>query len=29
MTFDEVSMEPDQQFELQKDSEGVLEYSPK
>lgn len=29
MTFDDVSMEPDQAFELQKDSAGVLEYSPK
>ena len=29
MTFDDVSMEPDQIFELQKDSQGVLEYSPK
>lgn len=29
MTFDDVSLEPDQVFELQKDSEGLLEYSPK
>ncbi|CAH0404799.1 unnamed protein product [Chilo suppressalis] len=29
MTFDEVTMEPDQIFDLQKDSESVLEYSPK
>ncbi|CAK1603168.1 unnamed protein product [Parnassius mnemosyne] len=29
MTFDDVSMEPDQEFELQKDIEGVLEYIPK
>lgn len=29
MTFDDVTMEPDQVFELQKDNEGVLEYSPK
>ncbi|KAJ8726334.1 hypothetical protein PYW07_001032 [Mythimna separata] len=29
MTFDDVSIEPDQIFELQKDTEGVLEYSPK
>ncbi|KAF9415059.1 hypothetical protein HW555_007215 [Spodoptera exigua] len=29
MTFDDVTLEPDQVFELQKDSQGVLEYSPK
>ncbi|XP_060801121.1 PITH domain-containing protein GA19395 [Amyelois transitella] len=29
MTFDDVSMEPDQVFELQKDSQGLLEYNPK
>ncbi|KAF9822973.1 hypothetical protein SFRURICE_018147 [Spodoptera frugiperda] len=29
MTFDDVALEPDQIFELQKDSQGVLEYSPK
>ncbi|XP_045772875.1 PITH domain-containing protein CG6153 isoform X4 [Maniola jurtina] len=29
MTFDDVSMEPDQEFELQKDTEGILEYNPK
>ncbi|KAG6454061.1 PITH domain-containing protein GA19395 [Manduca sexta] len=29
MTFDEVTLPPDQVFELQKDSEGVLEYNPK
>lgn len=29
MTFDDISIEPDQVFELQKDSEGVLEYAPK
>ncbi|XP_072936549.1 PITH domain-containing protein GA19395 isoform X1 [Epargyreus clarus] len=29
MTFDDVSMEAEQEFELQKDSEGVLEYMPK
>ncbi|XP_050361663.1 PITH domain-containing protein CG6153 [Nymphalis io] len=29
MTFDDVSIEPDQVFDLQKDSEGILEYSPK
>lgn len=29
MTFDDVGMEPDQVFELQKDVEGVLEYAPK
>ncbi|XP_068621452.1 PITH domain-containing protein GA19395 [Battus philenor] len=29
MTFDDVSMEPDQIFELQKDTVGVLEYIPK
>lgn len=29
MTFDDVTMEPDQVFELQRDSQGVLEYSPK
>lgn len=29
MTFDDVTMEPDQVFQLQKDSAGVLEYAPK
>ncbi|KPI93820.1 PREDICTED: PITH domain-containing protein CG6153 [Papilio xuthus] len=29
MTFDDASMEPDQVFELQKDSQGLLEYTPK
>ncbi|XP_059049776.1 PITH domain-containing protein GA19395 [Achroia grisella] len=29
MTFDDVSMEPDQVFDLQKDCEGLLEYNPK
>ncbi|XP_063529929.1 PITH domain-containing protein GA19395 [Cydia strobilella] len=29
MTFDDVTMEPDQVFELHRDSEGVLEYAPK
>lgn len=29
MTFDDASMEPDQVLELQKDSQGVLEYTPK
>lgn len=29
MTFDDVSMEADQEIELQKDSEGILEYAPK
>lgn len=29
MTFDDVSLEPDQEFELQKDTEGMLEYNPK
>lgn len=29
MTFDDISMEPDQVFELQKDTEGLLEYFPK
>jgi len=27
MTFDDVHSEPDQEFELHKDSQGVLEYS--
>ncbi|CAF4761139.1 unnamed protein product [Pieris macdunnoughi] len=29
MTFDNVSLEPDQEIELHKDSEGILEYAPK
>ncbi|XP_047987583.1 PITH domain-containing protein GA19395 [Leguminivora glycinivorella] len=29
MTFDDVTIEPDQMFELHRDSEGVLEYAPK
>ncbi|VVC97365.1 PITH domain-containing protein CG6153 [Leptidea sinapis] len=29
MTFDNVTLEPDQVFELHKDSEGILEYAPK
>ncbi|GBP73866.1 PITH domain-containing protein CG6153 [Eumeta japonica] len=29
MTFDDVSAEPNQCFDLQRDSEGILEYSPK
>lgn len=29
MTFDEVSLQPDQEFELQKDTDGTLEYCPK
>ncbi|CAG9566934.1 unnamed protein product [Danaus chrysippus] len=29
MTFDDVSLEPDQVFDLQKDSQGIVEYSPK
>lgn len=29
MTFDDVTMEPDQVFELHRDSRGVLEYAPK
>lgn len=29
MSFDDVSLEPDQTFDLQKDVEGVLEYTPK
>ncbi|CAH2066693.1 unnamed protein product, partial [Iphiclides podalirius] len=29
MSFDDVSLEPDQSFELQKDYEGVIEYTPK
>ncbi|CAG9784440.1 unnamed protein product [Diatraea saccharalis] len=29
MTFDDVTMDPDQVFELQRDSESLLEYSPK
>lgn len=29
MTFDDVTLEPDQVFDLQKDSEGIVEYSPK
>lgn len=29
MTFDDVTMEPDQVFQLQRDSQGLLEYNPK
>lgn len=29
LTFDDVSIEPDQTFDLQKDCEGVIEYNPK
>ncbi|XP_028043274.1 PITH domain-containing protein CG6153 isoform X1 [Bombyx mandarina] len=29
MTFDDVMIEPDQVFELQKDTDGILEYCPK
>lgn len=29
LTFDDVTMEPDQVFELHRDSQGNLEYSPK
>ncbi|KAI5641497.1 PITH domain-containing protein [Phthorimaea operculella] len=29
MTFDDVAMEPDQVFELHRDTEGNLEYAPK
>lgn len=29
MTFDEVTLQPDQEFELQKDTDGTLEYCPK
>ena len=29
MTFDDIGAEPDQEFELHPDPEGVLEYSTK
>lgn len=29
LTFDDVTMEPDQVFELHRDSQGELEYAPK
>lgn len=29
MTFDDVSLDADQEFQLQKDNMGVLEYTPK
>lgn len=29
MTFDDVTVDPDQEFELHPDPQGIVEYNPK